>query len=149
MKRTQAALERLTVSPYWRETVLGQATPEQLQSVINSLVEEGELCLWLKPLHSEEEAGWKAEVAAMINFAVNFMDPVEDFVVLHSLSLALQAELLAARDEDLPALWARWIRSVRGISNKQGREARWKLILWAVNAGWNKELGSEPERRST
>lgn len=36
----------------------------------------------------------------------------------------------------------------KSLHNKRGGKEEWKLLLWAINAGWGDLIGMEPERRS-
>ena len=140
------ALVRLCESQLWQNTVLGGADPADLQTVINALLTE-EGAEWLDALGTDSVKSPQEEICAFVRFAVIFLDPTEELIALNALREKLCVEVLSVGSKDLPALWGRWVQSVKTLHNKRGGKDQWKLVLWSVTAGWHEVLGCEPERR--
>ena len=143
---TQRAFTRLCQSQRWKDTVLGVSGPVDLQTVVNALIDE-EGAEWLDALGSDSAKSPQEEICAFARFAVIFLDPTEELIALNALREKLCAEITSVDPKNLPALWGRWVHSVKELHNKRGGKDEWKLVLWAITAGWHEVLGCEPERR--
>tara|TARA_B100000073_G_C23672925_1_gene549389 strand:- start:87 stop:560 length:474 start_codon:yes stop_codon:yes gene_type:complete len=141
------AFKRLSISPIWESTVLAGMEAPEIQALVDDLV-YNEAIYWLMPLGSQAAgAGPQSQMCAFVRFAIFFLDPREEKIVLSAMKEAMISEIMGVEMQDLPALWSRWVHSVKELHNKRGGKDQWKLVLWSVTAGWHEVLGCEPERR--
>lgn len=134
----EKALHRLAESPLFERAKTG-STDIAVES----------LALAAAELETAFAGDWRTECGQFMIAAAIMLRPVDavsafmlDAVASHT------ARLIAhAPDESLAAVWEVVVETAKGHHNRRGAKDEWKLILWAVTAGWGDLIGAEPEQR--
>ena len=136
----EKALHRLAESPLFERAKVGST--EAAGGLVIAAAE-------IETAFSQDRGGWRVQCGQFMIAAAIMLRP-QDAVSAFMLDATAShtARLIAhTPDESLAAVWATIIETAKAHHNRRGAKDEWKLILWAVTAGWGDLLGAEPERK--
>ena len=137
----EKALHRLVESPLFERATIG-STEATTEGLVIAAAE-------IETAFSQDRGGWRVQCGQFMIAAAIMLRP-QDAVSAFMLDATAShtARVIAnTPDESLAAVWATIIETAKAHHNRRGAKDEWKLILWAVNAGWGTSLGAEPERK--